>query len=190
MALLKHNASLRIWGKRAAAVWLTLAAVTFAGPEARAQDSLEYEVKAAYLAKFAPFIEWPARAFSSPTTPLTICVVGPDPFGPLLDRAAAGERDGDRPVTILRLAAPAPDCQILFADGDNQAVNNVLGAEKDRPVVTVTDSGARAHGIISFVVTGNHVRFDIDEAAANAVGIHISSKLLDLAHAVKKGARP
>jgi hypothetical protein len=64
-----------------------------------------------------------------------------------------------------------------------------VDAFKDRPVVTVTDSGISAHGIINFVVVDNHVRFDIDEAAADAIGIKISSKLLELAHAVKIGPR-
>ncbi len=56
--------------------------------------------------------------------------------------------------------------------------------------MTVTDSNPAAHGIISFVIVANHVRFDIDEAAAEAAGIQISSKLLGLAHAVVRGARP
>lgn len=176
--------------KRAAAFLLALGAASHASTPARAQDSLEYEIKAAYLVKFAPFIEWPASAFPSPTSPLTICVVGPDPFGPLLDRAAAGARDGARAVTIRRLPAPEPGCQVLFAGGDNQAVENVLQDVKDRPVVTVTDSGVSAHGIISFVVVGNHVRFDIDQAQADADSIRISSKLLDLAYAVRKAGRP
>ena len=108
MALLKRNprAATGRFCKRALAVLLTLAAAGTAGPQARAQSSLEYEIKAAYLVKFAPFIEWPDTAFSSAGAPLTICVVGPDPFGALLDRAAAGVRDGDRPVIIRRLVAP------------------------------------------------------------------------------------
>ena len=189
MALLKQNSRAGTWRscRHAAAILLTLAAT---GQQARAQSSLEYEVKAAYLVKFAPFIEWPDSAFSSAGAPLAVCVVGPDPFGQLLDRAAAGARDGDRPVTIRRLAAPDASCQILFAGGDALAVESELAAVKDRPVVTVTDSGIPAHGIISFAVIGNHVRFDIDEAEADSVSIRISSKLLDLAHAVRKGARP
>lgn len=188
MALLKRNSRAGTWRfcSYAGAILLALA---FAMSHAWAQSSLEYEVKAAYLVKFAPFIEWPDAAFSSASAPLSICVVGNDPFGRLLDRAAAGARDGERPVTVRRLAAPDASCQILFAGGDDQAVRSELEAVKDRPVVTVTNSSAAAHGIISFAVIDNHVRFDIDEAEANSVSIHISSKLLDLAHAVRKEAR-
>lgn len=190
MAFLNPNSRASAWRScgYVTAILLSLAAAI--PREARAQESLEYEVKAAYLVKFAPFIEWPEGAFSSPSAPLTICVVGADPFGPLLDQAAAGEHDGERAVTIRRSASPDAGCQILFAGGDSHDVETDLDAVKDRPVLTVTDSGSPTHGIISFAVIDNHVRFDIDEEAADAVSIRISSKLLQLAHAVRKGARP
>lgn len=169
-----------------------LALTSLPCPPAWSQDTLEYAVKAAYLVKFAPFINWPETAFSSPTAPLTICVVGTDPFGAVLDRAASGQRDGDRPLALRRMATfdPEVSCQILFAGGEPQEVAAVLAQIKDRPVVTVTDADRPARSVISFVVVSNHVRFDIDEAAADAVGIKISSKLLSLAHAVNRGERP
>jgi len=40
------------------------------------------------------------------------------------------------------------------------------------------------------VVAANHVRFDIDEAAAAQGGVAISSKLLSLARAVKPRGQP
>jgi hypothetical protein len=40
--------------------------------------------------------------------------------------------------------------------------------------------------MISFVVVGNRVRFDIDDALAAQGGISISSKLLGLARTVKQ----
>jgi len=158
---------------------------------AMAQPSLEYAVKAAYLAKFAPFIDWPDSAFAGPGAPLTLCILGSDPFGADLDKATAGQKDGDHPLVLRRLAAAdaASGCQILFVH-DQALAEQALEAAKTQPVVTVTDSGIRAHGVISFVVIDNHVRFDIDVASAGAVGLSISSKLLGLAHAVRqKGAR-
>jgi len=157
----------------------------------QAQPSVEYAVKAAYLAKFAPFIEWPQSAFAGPTAPLTICILGADPFGAELDKALAGQKDGEHPLVVRRLTAPdaVVGCQILFTR-DDELAELTLTDMKTQPVVTVTDSGMRAHGIISFVVIANHVRFDIDNAAAEAVGLGISSKLLGLAHAVRqRGAR-
>ena len=175
---------------RAAALLAFIPAMLSHAP-ARAQASLEYAVKAAYLVKFAPFIDWPDSAFPSPTAPLTICLVGADPFGADLDRAAEGQHDGDHPLVIRRMSAPDPgaSCQILFAGGAPDAVALDMEKMKARPVLTVTNSTSGPHGIISFVVIGDHVRFDIDEAQADAVGLHISSKLLGLAHAVQRDER-
>jgi len=161
---------------------------------ARGGPSLEYAVKAAYLPKFVPFITWPEGTFVSTTAPVNICVVGADPFGGKLDQEAGMLKSGDRPIAVRHLPQmdPQASCQLLFlGDGEDPAlVENTLDAEKDRPVVTVTDSGLRAHGVISFVIEANHVRFDIDEAQAARHGLVISSKLLGLAHAVRQGGQP
>jgi hypothetical protein len=177
---------------RRAALLAGLALASLLCSPARAQNTLEYAVKAAYLVKFVPFIDWPESAFASSTAPLTICVVGADPFGAHLDRAASGQRDGERPLAVRRMTTfdPGASCQILFAGGEPPDIAAALALVKDRPVVTVTDTDQSPHGLISFVVVANHVRFDIDEAAADAVGIKISSKLLGLARTVRKAVRP
>jgi hypothetical protein len=174
--------------RRSLSLSVALAALLGAGAS-QAQPSVEYAVKAAYLAKFAPFIEWPEGAFAGPAAPLTICILGPDPFGGDLDKAIAGQKDGDHPIVARRLPAPDPaiGCHILFSK-DQPLAEQALAEMKTRPVVTVTDSGLRAHGVISFLVIDNHVRFDIDDAAADSVDINISSKLLGLAHAVRQKA--
>ena len=156
----------------------------------RADPSLEYLVKAAYLPKFIPFITWPETAFAAPNAPFTICVLGADHFQGRLDQAAAGARSGDHPIRVRHLAGPDPsaDCQMIFmsAGSDLALVQGTLDAMRGQPVVTVTDSGLKARGVISFVIQDNHVRFDIDDALAAEAGLSISSKLLGLAHAVRQ----
>ena len=91
--------------RRLRAGLMVLLAALVAGPVARAQESqLELAVKATYLYKFAPFVEWPASAFDSPTAPLVLCVVGDDPFGDLLDRAVSGQHAGKHPIALRRLS--------------------------------------------------------------------------------------
>ena len=150
---------------------------------AEAQTSLEYQVKAAYLTKFAPFIDWPDGVFASSTAPVTICILGVDPFGATIDRAAGA--GAGRPLAIRRIAAAsaADGCQIVY-DGDPGA--GPLDALAGKPVIVVTDSGVPVRGMISFVMLDNHVRFDIDDAGAQRNGIRISSKLLELAHSVTR----
>jgi hypothetical protein len=152
-------------------------------PGAARADSLEYAVKAAYLTKFAPFITWPDAA-----APVTLCVLGENPFASKLEQAAQGARD---PLLSVRhVTAPDTACQILFLGVNDAGAQAALEALRGKPVVTVTDSDVKAHGVISFIVTDNHVRFDIDDAAAASGGISISSKLLGLAHAVKLRGQP
>jgi hypothetical protein len=175
-----------------------LAGVVMAGmahwTPAGADAPLEYAVKAAYLPKFIPFITWPESTFVSPGAPVNICVLGADPFGGKLDQEAGSLRAGERPVAVRHLAEPDPEasCQLLFMGSgtDPAVVEGTLDAMKGKPVVTVTDSGLKAHGVISFLIDANHVRFDIDDAAAAQSGLVISSKLLGLAHAVRQRSQP
>jgi hypothetical protein len=158
---------------------------------ARAQpSSLEYAVKAAYLYKVAPFIEWPASAFPGGGGPFSICVQGADPFGAALDQAVAGQRVGVHPITVRRMDAVSADsgCQILYAGGSRrQSVIDALRTVRGAPVLTVTD-GERppaGRGVIHFVLKDGRVRFDIDDQAASENGLSISAKLLSLALSVR-----
>jgi hypothetical protein len=173
-----------------AALWLAPAAPS------RGQDlSLERAVKAAYLYKLAPFIDWPRQAFAGAASPFMICIAGPDPFGPLLDRVVANQQVGDRPIVVRRLPAADPQagCQIMYLGGGPAQVRVALRTLRDAPVLTVTDDPA-APGMVDLVVDQGRVRFRIDDEAAAAVNLTISSKLLSLALSVKarnqSGAKP
>lgn len=180
--------------RNAAFLWLrrwVLVAVAFghaAGAWAAPPGSIEYEIKATYLYKFAPFVDWPASTAASPA--FTLCAVGDDPVSVAIDQAARGQSIAGKPLIVkhLPLATPDAGCQIMYIAGsDAQSVGQALAAMKVAPVLTVTDEAAHPadRGIISFVIDENHVRFDIDEAAAAQSNLVISSKLLGLAHSVK-----
>jgi hypothetical protein len=155
------------------------------GTGAQAQDaSLELAVKATYLLKFPPFVEWPAGALAADN--FVLCIVGNDPFGATLDRAFSGQRIKDRPVLIRRLKSFSIDagCQMVYASGSAvQPVAGILGALRGNPILSVTDGegDGRDKGILNFVVAENRVRFEIDDHMAAEAGITISSKLLGLA---------
>ena len=151
----------------------------------------EYALKAAFLYKFGFFVEWPSSAFSSPASPVNLCIAGQDPFGESLDEAVAGERISGRNVVIRRLKTAGRDsgCHILYIGGsDAQSGSQIIEAVRGSSVLTVSDtrgSGSSA-GIIDFVISGNRVRFDIDDEAAAQNGLVISSKLMSLALNVKR----
>jgi len=154
------------------------------------QVSLEYAVKATYLYKLAPFVSWPPRTFHAPNAPFEICVVGDDPFGDYLERAIAGHSLGAHPFAVRRIEKlePDTDCQIAFIGHlSTQSLGDALAAVSGKPVLTVTDSDIADDGgsIMQFVIEHGRVRFDINTDAAARNHLAISSKLLNLALAVK-----
>lgn len=150
---------------------------------------VEFAVKAAYLSKFALFVEWPGTAFETPTSPLNLCVAGIDPFGATLDSLVDGERIGTRPVAVRRIpiAMRNSGCHILYIGGsEEQSVAEGLAAVAGDGVLTVTDATmAATAGILNFVIANGRVRFNVDEQAASMNRITISSHLLGLALAVR-----
>jgi hypothetical protein len=163
--------------------WLLLAACR---PASSQEASLEYAVKATYLYKFAPFVDWPSAAAEFPGGRFPICVAGDNPVDALLDRAVHGQDIAGHKIVVHSYAGAAsnPDCAVLYVTGgDPRAVADVLAAVHGKPVLTVTDGATDTpvRGIINFVISDGHVRFEIDNSAAAASGLTISSKLLSLA---------
>jgi hypothetical protein len=166
--------------------WAALLTWLLSAAPARAQDTpLEVAVKATYLVKFAAFVEWPATAFESPTSPLNICIVG-TPLVGVADQAAVGQTVAQHPLTVRHVAAAtrALGCHILYTAGaPQQSVADAIDTVRREPVLTVTDlpTTAPRKGIINFVLRDSHVRFEIDDREASIDGLRISSQLLSLA---------
>lgn len=141
----------------------------------------EYDVKAAFLLNFARFVEWPED--TTPDT-LRICIVGKDPFDGAFDRVL-GRLKGNRPIDIQQLSideAPT-DCHILFVSKTaSRKLDDVLRRSQGLAMLTVSDADdfAPSGGMIGFVTRKNKIRFQINPAAANRAGLHLSAKLLRL----------
>lgn len=166
-------------------LFVVLAAAVASAPVGA--QPIEYAVKASYLYKFAPFVQWPPAAFASPAAPLTICIAGRDPFGKMLDEAVRGQRVNGHPIEIRRIDTirTGMACHILFVGGEGG--DQALRALAHEPVLTVTDRNhGGTGGMIQFVTVGGRVRFAVDQAAAEQSGIVISSKLLGLAVSVTR----
>jgi hypothetical protein len=166
-------------------------ALPYLPASATAEEVPEFAVKAAYIYKFGTFIEWPESTFASSTSPATLCVVGDDPFGPTLDKAGDDQHLNGHAIVIKRLKTVGKDsgCQILFVDGsDARRAAQALEAVRGEGILTITDGAqsADATGIINFVIADKRVRFEIDDQAAAANQLTISSKLLGLAKSTKR----
>jgi hypothetical protein len=170
---------------------LVVAALLFAAAPAFAQAS-EQAVKAAFLPKFARYIELPVATRPADGQPYYLCIIGHDPFGALADRAAESETIDGHAVAVRRFAtADVPavaGCHIAFLSGATDAASaQMIAAMRRQATLTITDARiGKARGMIHFAVAQGRVRFHIDQAAASARGIAMSSRLLALAIGVNQ----
>jgi YfiR/HmsC-like len=173
---------------RALFALVALVLVAAAAVPARAQLT-EEQVKAAFLPRFARYVAWPGTAVPAAGEPFQLCIVGRDPFGPMLDQAASTELIDGHNVAVRRMpsAGQAAGCHIAFVQGATPPdTARLLQALRAQPILTVTDARAgQPNGMIHFTIVGNRVRFFIDEAAAAQRGLSISSRLLALAAGVR-----
>ena len=155
----------------------------------QSSKTTEYQVKAAYLANFSKFVEWPAKLAKSES--FNICVLGQDPFGAALDAAVAGETINRIPLAAKRISRPqdALDCRVLFISSSEEGQwKEILAALKTLSVLTVSDMRefSQRGGIVQFIPDRNRVRFEVNLAAARPLGLMLSSELLKLAVTVRR----
>jgi hypothetical protein len=164
---------------------LYLAVVVFHASGAPAPPS-EYEVKAAFLLNFTKFVEWPDSSFPSAGAPFTVCIVGADPFGPVIDEIMRGEKVNNHRIAVQRNRAPETQgCQIAFMSGSNPDVSTIVnGTGPGVLTVGEGDEFVRENGIIGFVMDHHRVRFDINLNAAGRGSLSLSSRLLSVARTV------
>ncbi len=163
-----------------------LASAMAAPDDGDIQEGDEYQTKATYLFSFAKFVDWPSRKFTEPDSPLVIGIVGEDPFGGLLDEIVQDKRVNDRTVIVRHIGSMEElrKCHILFVcRSEVSRLGPILGEVHGDNVLTVGDNDKfiSRGGMINFVMDGNTVRFQINDAAARHAGLRISSKLQQLA---------
>jgi len=152
---------------------------------ADATVSREYRLKAAFLCNFTKFIEWPAARFADAASPVVIGVLAKNPFGAELEKIAQGRtvKGRDLVVKLLATADEAPTVHILFVPAGEEPRLAATDAWRKIAVVVVGESPrfAPLGGVITFQPEADKVRFAIDLAAAQSVGLKISAQLLKLA---------
>jgi|SRR5665213_2606692 len=173
-----------------------LAAAGAVTPVARAQraQAPEASVKAAFLCKFASYVEWPAQAFASPEAPFVIAVIGDDDVAAELARMVPTRALAGHPMVerTLKEGDPVDGIHLLLIGTD--AVNGraeTARAARARGVLVVTESqrGLVAGSIINFVVSDDHVGFEVSLPAAERSGLKISSRMLSVARRVVQASR-
>lgn len=167
-----------------------------AGTPALAQApaaATESALKAAFLFKFAAFVDWPPATFHRPDQPLVIGVSGDDAVAADLEHLVAGRSVEGRPLATRRLPGNGPftDVHVLFIGSRR---DNRLREALDlvpRPVLVVTEqSGAlRLGSVLNFSSEDGRVRFSASLASAEARNLKLSSRLLAVAQLVEGRSR-
>lgn len=174
----------------AAVAALLLLASGVAGVDVSAQPSLESKLKAAIVSKFPQFVEWPATALAGRDT-ATLCVAAPDPFGGDLQQLVEGETVGGRAIEVRTIDRDQDidSCHLLFVPAGSAERRALLQRASTRPILTVGDDQRFLDegGIVRLRLVDGRVRFDVNAAAAQRVGLRISSQLLQLAVTVRGG---
>ncbi|NBQ68943.1 MAG: YfiR family protein [Nitrosomonadaceae bacterium] len=148
---------------------------------ARADNILEYQVKAAFIYNFIAFTQWPDTTGSV----INLCVYGEDYFGSEIDKLQSKPVD-KRHIRVVRTSIPEklPDCQVIFfSKSVSGSLSNFLSNLPARPILTLADSpNAIAQGvIINMNLVNEKIVFEINLEIARKSGLDISSKLLQLA---------
>jgi hypothetical protein len=157
----------------------------------QAQSQHEYQVKGAFLYNFAKFVEWPTSAFQSPTQPIALCILGRDPFGHWLKEIIEGRSVDGRALVLRHIsnASEAGSCHMLFAGSlEPKRTWTALSAIRIPALLTIGDCATASEGgaIINFTLEGDHVRFEVNNEAAERGKLRISSRLLSLARNMKE----
>ena len=168
--------------RRAAAGLLALCLLAAAGI-ATSRELIESEVKAAYLYKFASFVEWPEGSFARANSLLQIGVAADDALAGQLARMVGGRNVNGHALAIrkIRRGDSTAGLHILFVGADDRAaIHDYLQAARGQSVLTVTDADqALALGsMVNFVVAGERLRFEVALDHVAPSRLRISARML------------
>lgn len=195
--ILKFAAQVRpVGGRSFALTFMALLLALSARGQAQEGRELEYEVKAAFLVKFAMFVQWPTNALPPDVqVPLIVGILGDDPFGDKFDQWLKNEKVNGRPVQIRRAreVAGVVGCQIVFISASEAArFAELIAAFRAHQILTVADEPGFVNrgGMIGFFKESGKVRFEINPLAIERAGLKASSKLLQVGRRVTERAVP
>ncbi len=168
-----------------------IVACSLLGPGVAGSQSAhgEYDVKVAFIYNFATLVRWPEGSFADPGAPLSFAILGTRDFAPNTERFFEGKKIGSHPVEVVRISDPSELAghHIVFVSAaERNRTAKVLQGARGTRLLTIgeTEGFAKRGGIINFYREGNKIRFEINRAAADIAGIHVSSRLLRLAKLV------
>jgi uncharacterized protein DUF4154 len=181
----------RVSRSRTAAVLLAIAIAISSPFVAVAQEYVpsESRSKAAFLATFPNFVDWPDGTFSAPNSPLVACVLGDFRFGVTLAEVSRDSTPHGRRISVrwIKNDEQIHGCHILFVSSSElPRYSKVLALVQGTSTFTVGETAnfLAAGGMLSISFENEAVQFEVNLGSAREAHFHVSSKLLALAHRV------
>jgi hypothetical protein len=155
----------------------------------RAAEFTADSVKAAFLYRFASYVEWPDDAPA--IGPFVIAVTGADDVASRLERLLVHKTVSGRPVEVRAVsrAQELDGVHILYVgDLAFARTRSLREAALTKPILIVTDNehGLDGGGVINFTAVDRNVRFEISLVAADRARLKINSALLSVAVRVER----
>jgi hypothetical protein len=143
----------------------------------------ERRVKAAYLYRFAGYVQWPAGTWSGADSPMVIGIWGNDELADDLTRLVAGRTVDGRRIEVHRFGEPdlAGKVHMLYVGKERTArLPEALASPQLRSALIVTESAKALElgSAINFVIVDGQVRFELSPDAAEQRGLKLSSRLV------------
>ena len=145
-------------------------------------------MKAAFLYKFAGYVDWPASAFAQPDSPFVIGILGAPEVAAELERLVPARSVSGRPVSLRRLkeGEGLRGVHLLFLGRSDSNLRAILPGAQQQSVLTVTESeqGLELGATINFVLLDDRIGFEVSLEVAERSGLKISSRMLAVARRV------
>lgn len=154
---------------------------------AQADITREQALKAAFLYNFTKFVEWPPERFPDPQSPIVIALFKEGPVKAELERITQGRKVGGRPIAVklVQSAAQAASAHVLFIGNDEEGLlskDQIENLHRGGVLTVGASQDFAALGwLITFVLEGDKMRFQINLYAAEHANLKISAQLLKLA---------
>jgi len=157
-------------------------------PAAQAQTYSEDAVKAAFLYRFAGYVDWPPAALTDPQ--FTIAVLDADGVATELGRLLQNRQIHNRPAQVrsVKTIKEVNSAQMLYIGAAyRDDLRRTIASVGGRPILVVTseDGGLDAGSSVNFLLIDQRVRFEISVDAAQSAGLRVASELLAVAVRVR-----
>jgi hypothetical protein len=145
--------------------------------------------KAAFLATFPNFVDWPDGAFSASNSPLVACVLGDFRSGTALAEVSRDATPHGRRISVrwIKNDEQIHGCHILFVSSSELSrYSKVIALVQGTSTFTVGETAnfLSAGGMLSVSFENDAVQFEVNLGSAREAHFHVSSRLLALAHRV------